>query len=141
VTGTSRILLAGDAGGFVNGVTAEGIYYAMVSGELAGRAAAAATRGGAGHDAGLQYERAWNREIGSELRDAVALQRLLFSNRSALAQMVRDASPTSPLTTTLLAFFRGEIPYAAVRRRILLRHPLTAIRLARHRRQPWEVAS
>jgi 3-dehydroquinate synthase len=34
-TATKRVLLAGDAGGFVNGITAEGIYYAMVSGELA----------------------------------------------------------------------------------------------------------
>ncbi len=33
-----RVLLAGDAGGFVNALTAEGIYYAMVSGELAARA-------------------------------------------------------------------------------------------------------
>ena len=29
------MLLAGDAGGFVNGFSAEGIYYAMVTGELA----------------------------------------------------------------------------------------------------------
>ncbi len=33
-----RVLFAGDAGGFVHAVTAEGIYYAMVSGELAARA-------------------------------------------------------------------------------------------------------
>src|SRR4029077_2193908 len=33
--GRGRVLLAGDAGGFVNGFTAEGIFYAMVSGELA----------------------------------------------------------------------------------------------------------
>src|SRR5262249_25036835 len=33
--GRGRVLLAGDAGGFVNGFTAEGIYYAMVSGDLA----------------------------------------------------------------------------------------------------------
>ena len=30
--GRGRVLLAGDAGGFVNAVTAEGIYYAMVYG-------------------------------------------------------------------------------------------------------------
>jgi flavin-dependent dehydrogenase len=36
--GRGRVLLAGDAGGFVNGFTAEGIYYAMVSGEHAARA-------------------------------------------------------------------------------------------------------
>ena len=41
--GRGRVLLAGDAGGFVNGVTAEGIFYAMVSGELAGRAVAETT--------------------------------------------------------------------------------------------------
>ncbi len=35
--GRGRVLLAGDAGGFVNGFTAEGIYYAMVSGELAAK--------------------------------------------------------------------------------------------------------
>ena len=39
-TASRRVMLAGDAGGFVNGITAEGIYYAMVSGDLAGRAAA-----------------------------------------------------------------------------------------------------
>ena len=32
MTATRRVMLAGDAGGFVNGITAEGIYYAMVSG-------------------------------------------------------------------------------------------------------------
>ena len=34
-----RILLVGDAAGFVNGFTAEGIYYAMISGEHAGNTA------------------------------------------------------------------------------------------------------
>ena len=41
---SNRVLLAGDAAGFVNGFTAEGIYYAMVSGEHAGRTALAAIR-------------------------------------------------------------------------------------------------
>ena len=34
-TGTAGMLVAGDAGGFVNGFSAEGIDYAMVSGDLA----------------------------------------------------------------------------------------------------------
>ena len=34
-TADRRVLLAGDAGGFVNGFSAEGIYYAMVTGDLA----------------------------------------------------------------------------------------------------------
>src|SRR5262249_23080858 len=41
-TASGRVLLAGDAGGFVNGFSAEGIYYAMVTGELAAEAVLAA---------------------------------------------------------------------------------------------------
>ena len=51
-TARGRVLLAGDAGGFVNGFSAEGIYYAMVTGDLAARAARGAggqrDRSGAG---------------------------------------------------------------------------------------------
>ncbi len=44
--GRGGVLLAGDAGGFVNAFTAEGIYYAMVSGDLAARAIIDARRVG-----------------------------------------------------------------------------------------------
>ena len=44
--GVGRVLLAGDAGGFVNGFTAEGIYYAMVSGDLAARRGRRSDAGG-----------------------------------------------------------------------------------------------
>src|SRR5439155_27116987 len=67
--GRSRVLLAGDAGGFVNAFTAEGIYYAMGSGDLAARAVIA-TRGVVAGDAlARTYRRACRREIGGELRD------------------------------------------------------------------------
>ena len=62
--GRGRVLLAGDAGGFVNGFTAEGIYYAMVIGELAARAILESAA-----DipvmAGDAYRRACDHEIGS----------------------------------------------------------------------------
>ncbi|ODS52141.1 MAG: hypothetical protein ABS36_18505 [Acidobacteria bacterium SCN 69-37] len=140
VTGTARVLLAGDAGGFVNGVTAEGIYYAMVSGALAGEAIAAARQAGTA-DAARRYTNAWRRAIGAELGDAVALQRLLFSRRGRIGDLIRQASATGPLTDAILRFFRGGLPYAALRRQIAFRHPLTAVRLVRHRRLPREVAS
>ena len=54
-----RILFAGDAGGFVNAITAEGIYYAMASGELAGRALAAHHDQRASNAVGHAYEHAW----------------------------------------------------------------------------------
>ena len=49
-----RVLFAGDAGGFVNAITAEGIYYAMVSGELAGRALSAVRGDGVARRSGLR---------------------------------------------------------------------------------------
>ena len=82
------VLFAGDAGGFVNAITAEGIYYAMVSGELAGQAIAAAHRRGAVSGAGPLYERAWQAELGTELRDAVLVQRYLFSSHPRVASAI-----------------------------------------------------
>jgi geranylgeranyl reductase family protein len=129
-TWTGRVVFAGDAGGFVHGITAEGIYYAMLSGELAGRAIAGA-RDRQRRDAGDRYERLWRSELGAELTDAARLQRYLFAQRSRVARMVRAASASGRLTDDVLQYFRGELPYGALRRRILLRHPLTAVRLAR----------
>ncbi|RLV47867.1 NAD(P)/FAD-dependent oxidoreductase [Nocardioides mangrovicus] len=56
------VLLAGDAASLINPMTGEGIYYAVATGILAGRAAAA------GGDAGLAYRRAVHRLIGRHLR-------------------------------------------------------------------------
>src|SRR5205823_8892105 len=79
--GRGRVLVAGDAGGFVNAFTAEGIYYAMVSGDLAARAVIA-TRGVVSRDqVARRYRRACSDEIGRELRDSVLVQRHLFSDR------------------------------------------------------------
>jgi flavin-dependent dehydrogenase len=125
-----RVLFAGDAGGFVNAITAEGIYYAMVSGELAGRAIAAA-RGGAPAAAGRAYERLWRREIGAELDDAVLMQRWLFGRHDRIARVVRGANGSPALTTPILDYVMGRLSYGALRRRMMWRFPLTILRMAR----------
>jgi flavin-dependent dehydrogenase len=56
-----RVLVAGDAGGFVNAATAEGIYYAMASGDLAARAVGT-TCSSAGSLV-TRYQRACHEEI------------------------------------------------------------------------------
>src|SRR6185295_14506908 len=75
--GRGRVLVAGDAGGFVNAFTAEGIYYAMVSGDLAAQAILTST---SDDPSGLarRYKRSCDDEIGVELRDSVHIQRYLF---------------------------------------------------------------
>jgi geranylgeranyl reductase family protein len=128
-----RVLFAGDAGGFVNAITAEGIYYAMVSGELAGRAIVA-TPGPAHADAaGQTYERTWRAEIGRELADAVLIQRYLFGNHERVARIINGAATLPGLTDMILDYARGSLSYAGLRRRMLLRFPMTVFRMARER--------
>jgi geranylgeranyl reductase family protein len=124
---TDRVLFAGDAGGFVNGFTAEGIYYSMISGELAGRAIAATRHRPT--EAGPVYQRAWRREIGAELRDSVLIQRYLFGNHARVNHVVRGGRDLPWLTTAMVDYVAGRRSYADLRRDVLLRSPGTALRL------------
>ena len=102
-TVAGRVLVCGDAGGFVNAYTGEGIYYAMVTGEHAGAAAAEALARGAGAAAALAgYEARWRREIGRELAASVRIQRRLFA-RPALADVIVAAAATDPALCRLFA--------------------------------------
>jgi geranylgeranyl reductase family protein len=71
--GSGPILLVGDAQSMINPFTGEGIFYAVLSGALAGRAAVTAVRTGA--DAGLGYRRAMRQRLGRHLRHTSALAR------------------------------------------------------------------
>jgi flavin-dependent dehydrogenase len=114
------VLLAGDAGGFVNAVTAEGIYYAMVSGELAARAVQ--TSHGVPTLA-AQYSRACDDEIGAELQDSVRLQRFLFADRRRIARLIDGAHRERKVAQLMLDFVVGSCSYRELRRRILARSP------------------
>ena len=71
-----RVLLAGDAAGLVNPITGEGIYYAVASGILAGRAAAEAIGRGEPELAGRLHRRAVRRLLGRHLRHTSLTSRL-----------------------------------------------------------------
>ncbi|MGL5857433.1 MAG: NAD(P)/FAD-dependent oxidoreductase [Angustibacter sp.] len=88
-----RVLLAGDAAGLVNPMTGEGIYYAVLSGRLAGEAAAdslADTRMSTGQsgtlDPGRQLRSTLARALGRHLRHTTTATRL------ARAPIVVDAA-------------------------------------------------
>lgn len=124
--GRGSVLVAGDAGGFVNGFTAEGIYYAMVTGEQAARTIV----DGAGRpDLADRYAAACDREIGPELRDSVVLQRYLFSSRRRVARVVEAAKAGDPVVGLLLDYATGRRSYREVRRRVLAGAPLAAASL------------
>ncbi len=122
-TARGRVYLAGDAGGFVNGFSAEGIYFAMVTGDLAARAILE------GPSPRL-YERLWRREIGAEMRDARFLSRFAFGDMSRVGRLVRGVRASPPLAGLLVDYATGALSYEAVRRKFILKFPRIAAKLA-----------
>ncbi len=121
-TYADRALVAGDAGGFVNAFTAEGIYYAMVSGDHAARAAIAAVRAGRFDARQLgSYETAWKREIGVELSKSVAIQRLLLRDPARVDRIVRAARRNPALADLLARYATGAVSHAQFKRSLFLR--------------------
>ena len=123
-----RVLAVGDAAGFVNAFTAEGIYYAMVSGDHAAQAVLR-SRGDA-RQAAAAYCRACDNEIGSELRDSVIIQRYLFNDPRRIARAIRGADRAGAITNLVRDLIVGRRSYPDVRRRILARSPALAFRTA-----------
>jgi len=71
-------MLAGDAAGLINPMTGEGIYYAVATGLLAGRAVAAALHKDS-TDAGTSYRRQTNRLLGKHFRHTALTAQLTRS--------------------------------------------------------------
>jgi flavin-dependent dehydrogenase len=112
----------------VNGFTAEGIYYAMVSGDLAA-GTIASTWPSTTSELARPYRRAVRREIGAELRDSVLIQRYLFSDRRRIAAVIAGAPRQPAMTNLILDLAIGRRSYRSVRRRMLARAPMLASRL------------
>jgi geranylgeranyl reductase family protein len=117
---SDRVLLAGDAAGFVNGFTAEGIYYAMVSGEHAGRAALAALLS---KDTSAEFLRrhdaACEAELGKELRQSVSLQKRFYPNPGLIDMVIRFAGRDRGLRSLITRFGIGQLSYEELKRRAL----------------------
>lgn len=118
---SDRVLLTGDAAGFVNGFTAEGIYYAMVSGELAGKAARAALiEGNVNAQSLRRYDLAAETELGHELRKSVQLQERLMREPRLMNSVVRFARRSKAARQLLCDYGVGRIGYREMKRRALV---------------------
>jgi flavin-dependent dehydrogenase len=100
--GRGRVLLAGDAMSLINPFTGEGIFYAVVSGALAGAAAAA------GSDAvATRYRQALHHRIGRHLRHSGFATRLVRQPR-VLDAAVRAAGVDRRVFDRMVALGLGD---------------------------------
>ena len=84
-TYNDRVLAVGDAAGLVKPTTGGGIYYGMLSGDMAAATLDAGLRRDRLEASGLaQYEQAWKKRLGSEIRAGLRFRKVVsaFSDES-----------------------------------------------------------
>ena len=128
-TYADRVLVCGDAGGFVNAYTGEGIYHAMVTGQHAGETAADALAAGDCSARTLsRYEARWRREIGPELAASLRIQRRLFARPALADAIIRAAAADRKLCRLFARVALGEDDYRKRRLGIAWRFLLAKLR-------------
>jgi geranylgeranyl reductase family protein len=107
-----RWMLLGDAGGMVDPITREGIYFALASGDAAADSLAA------GADASHEYEQRIRETIHPELARAATLKGMFFNPRftGLLIEALRTSGPIRNVMADLIG---GVQPYHGLRRRLL----------------------
>ena len=97
-----RVVLCGDAAGFVNPLTGEGVYYAMTSGEIASKVITEAIESGKLSSKKLsEYQTAWMEDFGKGLKMAASFQKKLFGATRILEFGVKLAKADKNLTEML----------------------------------------
>jgi flavin-dependent dehydrogenase len=111
--------LLGDAAGFADAITAEGIYFALRSAELLAKSLLS--------DDPLEYEAVWRQDFGAELERAAQWRdhfyggRLLFGSFTTRAVQITGLSSTvQRLTDNLIC---GADGYDTLRKRLLIHSP------------------
>jgi geranylgeranyl reductase family protein len=98
-----RIIICGDAAGFVNAFTGEGIYYAMVSGEIAGKALIKAlANGGASKAVVPDYQKMRMKDFGYDLRRFFRLSKRWNSDAESVIRIINNDQRLIDLVLTIV---------------------------------------
>lgn len=119
-TYANRVLLCGDAAGFINPITGEGIYYAMSSGEMAASVASEALKAKDTSEHYLsKYEKIWRNDFGKDLK---LLGR--FNNQwgRRTEKVVRLLTKDNTLAKLLVGVTGGQISIYEYKYKLLLRY-------------------
>lgn len=124
--GRGNVLLAGDAAGFVDPITGEGIAHALRSGRLAAEAAALAIREGRADEAAPLYSAA-TLDIRVALSTARILRPIVFSERMA-PLFTRAFGGSTRVKQAYMRMLAGETDYPAVLWLVARRLPRAILR-------------
>ena len=124
-TTTKRIMLIGDAGGFVSPATGEGIYYAVETGQIAARTISATHVN--------EYQKEWKRTIGKQLGVSNFLANLMFNSEASMEIVVQMAHSDEYIRNRMTELIGGLKPYTelrnAIMKRVITRHPMKGLKL------------
>lgn len=112
---SDHVMLVGDAAGFVDPLTGEGIYYAMKSGLLAAVACKEAIESNDLSASFLEthYSKVCDEAFGKDLKIALDLTYKFHDNLDVFLNLIARSGPT------LTDLARGDLSYRVLRRRIL----------------------
>ncbi|MBF9058279.1 geranylgeranyl reductase family protein [Rhodobacterales bacterium HKCCSP123] len=130
--GRGNVLLAGDAAGFVDPITGEGIAHALASGRKAAEAAARVLREGRPEGAAALY-RSETRDIRLSLRIASLLRPIVFSKMMAPV-FSRSFEGSTRVKGAYMRMLAGEVEYPALLWLVARRLPAAAWRSRGDRR-------
>jgi flavin-dependent dehydrogenase len=116
--GSSRILLAGDAAGFLDSFTGEGIAYAIRSGQIAAEVIGGSLLScGDSYDVARRYEQSCQGEFGTNLRYSLLLARLMhrfpgvfFKLLAGNQEVIDDFAKVATAQWTYARYLRWLIP-------------------------------
>ena len=124
-----RILLCGDAAGFINPITGEGIYYAMASGTMAAKTVSEAiTKENYSEHILKRYEKLWNHAFG---RDIALLESSTGEWGQRDEKIMRLMKYDSTLTELFFQMLSGQSSFHDLRWKIILRYLYASIRYGR----------
>jgi digeranylgeranylglycerophospholipid reductase len=111
-TYSDNLLVVGDAAGHVSPLTAEGIYYSMISAKCAASLGIEAlSENNLSENKLKEYEKKWKKEIGADLKWGILLYNILLSENRKVDYLVNEAKKDECLRALTANFISGCAPY------------------------------
>jgi len=127
-TYTDRVLLCGDAGGFINPLTGEGIYYAMSSGEIAAGVITEALETGDTSEKFLsKYQENWRKDFGKDIELLFGLTKSM-SGHEQIEKLVKLASKDEKLADVTLGILHGGLSIQDYKLELIIRYLYASVK-------------